>query len=82
MKSLAVLCPGFAVDCLETLEEIAIEGRRQFLEAGGTEFRYIECLNSNSDQLDALETLVRRQSRGWPEFDDDAPASSQTLASA
>ena len=69
ITSLDVMCPGFAVDCLETREEIAIEGRRQFLEAGGEEFRYIDCLNSNDDQVTALETLVRRQCQGWPELD-------------
>ena len=68
VKSLDVLCPGFAVDCLETLEEIAMEGRDQFLKAGGERFRYIECLNSNDDQVSALETLIRRQGQGWPEL--------------
>lgn len=74
VTSLDVLCPGFAVDCLETLEEIAIVGRRQFLAAGGAQFRYIDCLNSNDDQVGALESLVRRQSQGWPEFDEERGA--------
>ena len=63
------LCPGFAVDCLETLEEIAMEGRETFLEAGGREFHYIPCLNSGVDQVDAMQSLILRHCRGWPEYD-------------
>jgi ferrochelatase len=74
VNSVDVLCPGFAVDCLETLEEIAIGGRNQFLAAGGLQFRYIDCLNSNDGQVDALEALVRRHAQGWPEFDQHAGA--------
>jgi ferrochelatase len=64
--SVDVICPGFVADCLETLEEIAIEGRRAFLEAGGREFRYIDCLNESPAFIDALAGLAERHLSGWP----------------
>ncbi|HET9033024.1 MAG TPA: ferrochelatase [Dokdonella sp.] len=67
-RSVDVMCPGFAVDCLETLEEIAMEGRATFLEAGGTTFNYIPCLNDNEDQVGSILALVRRHCAGWPEM--------------
>jgi len=59
VKKLLVICPAFVSDCLETLEEIAIRGREIFLEAGGTEFDLIPCMNENTRWLDALEKMVR-----------------------
>ncbi len=59
------ICPGFAADCLETLEEIAIEGKETFLKAGGGEFRYIPCLNTRPLWVAALADLVERQLAGW-----------------
>lgn len=67
VRSVDVMCPGFAVDCLETLEEIAMEGRQTFLAAGGTDFNYIACLNDNDDQVAALRALIERHCSGWPE---------------
>lgn len=61
-----VLCPGFPADCLETLEEIAIEGRDAFLQAGGKEFHYIPCLNDRSDWITALAAIAERHLSGWP----------------
>jgi len=61
-----VICPGFVSDCLETLEEIAIEGRRDFLAAGGQAFHYIPCLNDHPDWLAALTDLVWQHLQGWP----------------
>ena len=55
-----VVCPGFTADCLETLEEIAQEARQAFLQAGGREFHYIECLNDSTDWIEALGQLARR----------------------
>lgn len=55
IKKIAVICPAFISDCLETLEEINMEGREEFMEAGGEEFRYIPCLNSSDVWIDALE---------------------------
>ena len=61
-----VVCPGFVADCLETLEEIAIEGRNAFLTAGGTEFHPIACLNDSPAWIDALARLAIRHLQGWP----------------
>ncbi|MFN3883567.1 MAG: ferrochelatase [Rhodocyclaceae bacterium] len=57
LKSVDVICPGFPADCLETLEEIAIECRQAFLRAGGKEFHYIPCLNERPDWIAALADL-------------------------
>ena len=57
-RRLDVFCPGFVSDCLETLEEIAIEGRRIFLAAGGDEFRALPCLNERPDWIEALARIV------------------------
>ena len=61
-----VACPGFVSDCLETLEEIAVEGRETFLRAGGREFHYIPALNDEPDWIRALVDLTREQLQGWP----------------
>jgi len=58
VRTLTVICPGFAVDCLETLEEIAIRGREIFLHAGGTQFQYVPALNDRGDHARALARLV------------------------
>jgi ferrochelatase len=71
---LDVICPGFSVDCLETLEEIAIEGRQIFVEAGGSEFRYIPCLNADADWTRALAALISEQLKGWPSQRQSPPA--------
>lgn len=60
-----VVCPGFASDCLETLEEIAIEGRDAFLAAGGKELRYIPCLNDRHEGIAALTAIALRHLQGW-----------------
>lgn len=65
LPSLDVICPGFVADCLETLEEIAIEGKGLFLNAGGGEFRYIPCLNERHEWIAALTELVERNLHGW-----------------
>ena len=59
VKKLLVICPGFVTDCLETLEEIAIHGRKTFLAAGGEEYSVAPCLNDHPRWLDALENFVR-----------------------
>ena len=63
--SLDVFCPGFAADCLETMEEIAIAGREQFHAAGGGQFHYIPCLNDNPAWIDALAALAEENLQGW-----------------
>ena len=60
-----VLCPGFSSDCLETLEEINIEARHRFLQAGGREFHYIPCLNDNPDWISALGHITEQHLQGW-----------------
>jgi ferrochelatase len=60
-----VLCPGFAVDCLETLEEIAIRGREQFLAAGGQRLDYIPALNATDAHARLLRGLIERHTQGW-----------------
>lgn len=61
-----VMCPGFPADCLETLEEIAMEGRNAFLEAGGKAFHYIPCLNDSNAWITALAAIADRHLAGWP----------------
>ena len=60
-----VICPGFVADCLETLEEIAIEGKSVFLQAGGREFHHIPCLNERDDWIHALTDIVLTNLLGW-----------------
>ncbi|WP_447759918.1 ferrochelatase [Sphingopyxis panaciterrae] len=64
-RSVAIFAPGFAADCLETLEELAIRGKEQFKSVGGRQFAYIPCLNDNVPGMAMLETLVRRELAGW-----------------
>jgi ferrochelatase len=68
VKSVDVVCPGFAADCLETLEEIAMENRQTFLEAGGERYRYLPALNNAAGHITALAELIERHATGWPEF--------------
>jgi len=60
IRNLLVICPGFASDCVETLEEIDIQGRESFLSNGGKNFVLIPCLNDNSDHIDLFEKLVNK----------------------
>jgi ferrochelatase len=60
VKNLLVICPGFASDCVETLEEIDIQGRESFLKNGGENFDLIPCLNDSSDHINLFENLVRK----------------------
>ena len=60
IKNLLVICPGFASDCVETLEEINIQGKESFLKSGGVNFDLIPCLNDNSDHIELFEKLVNR----------------------
>jgi ferrochelatase len=65
VKSLAIFAPGFSADCLETLEELAMQGKEQFKAAGGEHFAYLPCLNDSSDGMAMLEALIRRELAGW-----------------
>jgi len=64
-RRLAIAAPGFSADCLETREELAIRGREQFVEAGGTHFAALDCLNASDAGMQMLEALVRRELQGW-----------------
>jgi ferrochelatase len=72
VKSVQVVCPGFAADCLETLEEIDEENRDYFLAAGGDRFDYIPCLNSEPGHIDALALIIAGQLSGWLDGVDDS----------
>ena len=74
VSSVDVVCPGFAADCLETLEEIELENREYFLTAGGQRYRYIPALNDDPLHIEALTRLIVDHSRGWPELDANAIA--------
>jgi len=84
VRKLDVACPGFAVDCLETLEEIAMQNGGFFTAAGGETLRYIPALNDSAEQVDSLAALVLQHTQGWPEFaaDYDAAAALQRRAAA
>ena len=64
-RRIAIAAPGFAADCLETLEELGIRGREQFVEAGGEDFAALSCLNTSDAGLEMLEKLLRRELSGW-----------------
>ena len=65
VKSVQVICPGFSADCLETLEEIAMENRDTFLEAGGERYEYIPCLNTDAAHIEMLAGLAEQHLQGW-----------------
>lgn len=65
MKKIAVVAPAFSVDCLETLEELAIAGGEIFKEHGGERYGYIDCLNDSDGGMDVIESVVRRELSGW-----------------
>jgi protoporphyrin/coproporphyrin ferrochelatase len=65
VRRLAIAAPGFAADCLETREELAIRGREVFESAGGTGFAALDCLNTSPAGMTMIEALVRRELEGW-----------------
>ena len=66
LKRVDVACPGFTSDCLETLEEIDLEARAAFMQAGGQEFNYLPCLNDRHEWIAALAALAIQHTQGWP----------------
>jgi len=74
VRRVDVVCPGFVSDCLETLEEIGIEGKSTFLYAGGKEYHTIPCLNDRTDWIHALTGLVATHLSGWVDSDFDTRA--------
>jgi ferrochelatase len=67
VRTVHVICPGFSVDCLETLEEVAMENRDIFLQAGGEHYGYIECLNDHASHIQLFTELIAQHTRGWME---------------
>ena len=65
VKRLAIVTPGFAADCLETIEEIGVENAEYFLDAGGEKFARLSCLNDSEDGLAVIEAVTRRELLGW-----------------
>jgi protoporphyrin/coproporphyrin ferrochelatase len=65
VREVTVVCPGFAVDCLETLEEIAIENRELFMRAGGERFEYVPALNAGAAHAHCLGDLIAQRCQGW-----------------
>lgn len=65
VRRLAIVAPGFASDCLETLEELDVENRRHFLTNGGTHFTYVPALNATAEGMRVIESVVRRELGGW-----------------
>ncbi len=68
-RRVTVVCPGFATDCLETLEEIVLRNRADFLTRGGEELDYVPALNASPRHIEVLTQLLLRHSQGWPETD-------------
>ena len=77
VKSLQIVCPGFSADCLETIEEIGMENREYFMEAGGERYEYIPCLNAESEHVDMLVARVHEELSGWTGDSFEAEISSQ-----
>ncbi|TXD97148.1 ferrochelatase [Psychrobacter frigidicola] len=65
VKSVQIISPAFSADCLETLEELAIENRETFLHAGGQEYHYIPCLNTDEAHVELIEALAAPLVKGW-----------------
>jgi len=65
VQRVAIAAPGFSADCLETLEELGIRGRETFLQAGGTHFARLDCLNDSGEGMAMLDALIRRELAGW-----------------
>ena len=65
VKKLAIIAPGFFSDCLETLEELAMEGKEIFFDNGGKEFVYIPCLNDSNNALKIVKKITDENIAGW-----------------
>jgi len=77
-----VVCPGFTSDCLETLEEINMEARHAFTEAGGKVFNYIPCVNDDPEWITALCNITQRHLNGWPTQESPDPKASAASRAA
>jgi ferrochelatase len=70
IKSVQLVCPGFSADCLETIEEIGIENRDYFIEAGGERYEYIDALNADKSHINMMSELLEQHLQGWSGFSD------------
>lgn len=77
VRSVQVVCPGFSADCLETIEEIGMENRDTFMEAGGERYEYIPCLNAEPAHIDVITQLVEQELSGWSLTSYDGQATKQ-----
>ena len=81
-KRVDVICPAFVSDCIETLEEIAMEGKQAFISSGGQAFSYIPCLNDGHAWITALSSICEQHLMGWPTRAEDQATQSDLLATA
>ncbi|MBA3668011.1 MAG: ferrochelatase [Sphingomonas sp.] len=65
VRKIVIAAPGFSADCLETIEELGIRGRADFMAAGGTHFARLDCLNDSDEGMTMLDALIRRELAGW-----------------
>ena len=65
VKKIAVAAPGFSTDCIETLEELGIRGRKTFLDSAGEQFALLDCLNDSAEGMDMITKLISRELAGW-----------------
>ena len=79
VKSVDIVCPGFAADCLETLEEIAMENRAVFIKSGGQDYHYIAALNDRPEHIQMLADIIEKHTKGWPETESHWNATEVTL---
>ena len=82
LRRVDVVCPGFVADCLETLEEIGIEGKAEFLKAGGKEFHALPCLNESDAWIQALAQIAQEHLHGWDRADENELEQSRRRALA
>ena len=80
IRAVQVICPGFSADCLETIEEIGVENRDYFMEAGGERYEYIPCLNDSSEHLDFLTDFCLERLAAWLETSPPAALDAQALS--
>ncbi|MGD8925366.1 MAG: ferrochelatase [Thioalkalispiraceae bacterium] len=71
IKSVQIIAPGFAADCLETLEELAMQNHNLFIKRGGEFYHYIPALNESDSHIDLLLALIKQETKSWPETDAD-----------
>lgn len=76
-KRITVVCPGFATDCLETLEEIALRNRQLFVDAGGEAYDYVPALNADESHVSALTAVIERHAQGWAAPSQQSPADAE-----